>query len=312
MSNKCKPVAPPCTERVVEHVRSANDPFTLCVGTSMLTWDGEQLSVAHGTPIPDGEYTQFSVRHGCIISAGQALVPEYTPPPCVEPPSPCGGASSAAVVSPAAGNLTTQTSLGLLTKVFIQGGGGTGVTGTGVVGDPFVITPPTSSGPNIIAGTSEVEVNNTPSGAISIGLKNSGIGAGTYAGITFNSHGIATGYAAPAASAISQVVGAGEVAAENQSGVVTVGLNPSAAGGSSYDIGGYSVSVSQGGTIESMEQNITLTPGGITLGGYNVTLNALGSITAVERSVTLTAGTFNTVDGKTVHYDEFGTITQIT
>ena len=312
MSNKCIPLGKSCTEHVAEPVRKANDPFTVCVGTNALVWDGQSLTVYRGTPIPDGEYTAFTIRDGCLVSAGQAPVPEYTPPPCVESPAPCDGSGSSAVVSPRAGNLTTDTPTGLYTQVVMQQGAGITIMGTGTTGDPIVVSAVGSSGPTIMATTSEIDISNPAANVIGVGLKPSGLAPGTYAGITFNSHGIATGYAAPNATSVTAVVGAAEVEADNQGGAVTVSLKSSAAGNETYNVGGYSVSLSQGGVIETMTQNISFPAGIYTLGAYNVTYNQYGSATAVQRTVILTAGIFTTADGKTVHYDEFGTITQIT
>lgn len=311
MTIPCRQTPTPCNEIVVAAPRSASAPFTVCVGTNALTWDGQDLHLTKGTAIPDGEYTSFTMTNGCITSVGHAPVPEYTPPPCVESPAPCGGTGGGAVVSPRAGNLTIETPTGIFTQVALQPGSGVDITGSGTVGDPYVIAAETSSGGSIIAGTSDIVVAEPALGVTSIGLKASGIAPGTYAGITFNSRGIATGYAAPSAGAITSVVGALEVDSETQSGVVTISLKPSQAGGDSYVVGGYTMEVSQGGTISAMTKDISITAGVYALGAHNVTLNDTGSVTSIERAVTLTAGSFATMDGKTVSYDEFGTITGI-
>jgi hypothetical protein len=312
MSENCKILSAPCAEQGVEHVPVPTPPFSICVGTNRLDWDGYALRVHQGSAMPDGEYTAFTVRDGCIVEAGQAPVPEYTPPPCVESPAPCSGETGAATVSPRAGNLTADTPTGLYTQVSVVNGLGITVTGTGASGDPIVISAPGSTGPIISAGTPDISVTTPTAGVIAIGLNSSGITPGTYAGITFNSRGIATAYSAPSVSAVQAVVGAGEVNGENVSGGVTISLKPTTAGGASYDIGGYSVAVSQGGVVSTVTRVINLPAGVYSMGAYNVTVNGLGSITGITRSVTLVAGTFTTTDGKTVRYDEFGTITQIT
>lgn len=311
MNEKCIPLNKSCVAHTAEPLRTASTPFTLCVGTSSLVWDGQVLSVNKGTPIEDGEYTSFTVRDGCIVGAGQAPVPEYTPPPCAEPPVPCGGGGGSSEVSPQAGNLTTATLSGLYTGISIEEGVGITVDGTGTTGDPLIISAEASSGPTLVATTTEISISTPAPGTIGIGLQPSGISAGTYAGITFNSRGIATGYTAPSASGLTGVTGVGEVGVEVTSGVAAVSLKAVEPGNSTFNVGAYSMKLSQGGTVTTMTQITTIPAGTYTLGAYNVTFNAYGIPTTVDRSINIPAGSFETADGKTVSYDQFGAITGV-
>lgn len=312
MSDKCILLDNPCVEHVLDPVRTSSSPFTVCVGTNSLAWDGQVLTLHKGTPIADGEYTAFTIRNGCIVSADQAPVPEYTPPPCVESPAPCDGSGTTSAVSPAAGNLTTSTSLGLYTRVYVQPGSGVAITGTGVVGDPIVISAAGGGGPVVMPTTSEIAVSTPTPGVIGIGLNPSGIPPGTYGGITFNSHGIATGYATPNTTSLVGVVGAAEIDADNQGGLVTVSLKPTPAGNASYNVGGYSATLTQGGTVSSMSRTINVPAGIYELGAYAISVTDHGSINGVQRIATMTPTSFTTSDGKTVNVDEHGYIISIT
>jgi hypothetical protein len=312
MNEQCRSIPNPCEEKVVDAPPRSNSPFSVCFGTNTLHYDGRNLTLERGVSIPDGTYTAVVVRNGCIVEGSQAPVPEYTPPPCVEPPSPCDGSGTDVVVSPLAGNLTRLMPSGLFTQDNIIGAGGVSVTGTGTPGDPKVISVTPGAGPTITPANAHISVTNPAPNVIGIGMNPTGFSAGTYNGLIVDSYGIVTGYSPSTGGTITGVAGANEVDAIPSGSIVTVTLKPTAAGAATYVMGGYTMSFSQGGVLTTATRNINIPAGTYVLGGYNVNLNAYGSVDGIVRTITLTPGSFTTADGKTVQYDAYGTITSVT
>jgi hypothetical protein len=58
----------------------------MCIGNKQLAYDGRCLSLLNRkNPIPAGTYTSITLdENGCIIEAGTAPLPQYTPQACCE------------------------------------------------------------------------------------------------------------------------------------------------------------------------------------------------------------------------------------
>lgn len=79
---ECKPC-----KKEIKNLPKKCKPFTVCVGNKSLVFDGTCL---HALPrkiqIPAGTYTSITLdENGCIVDAGTAPVPVYTPQACCDP-----------------------------------------------------------------------------------------------------------------------------------------------------------------------------------------------------------------------------------
>lgn len=313
---ECKTLTNLCAETVAtaKDTEALSPPFKVCVGAKagVLSWDGKTLRFQKETmTIPDGTYSSITIKDGCIIDMGDADIPEYTPPACVEPPTPCNGGGTSISVSPSAGNLTTDTVNGIYTTVVFGDGTNTTITGAGTPGNPFIINAQAGSDLSITPGTSDIDISNPADGVISIGLNDSGIAAGTYNGITFSSRGIATGVDAHYGDNLLRgAVGGQEVNVQVENGVAHILLKESAAGGETLNLGNYRVKLTQGGLIEDVTvANVPMQPGSYTFGLADVTLGTAGTVESVTQAATIIQpGSFTTADGKTVTFDGYGRI----
>ena len=78
---ECKP----CRNTTVDKPKACKT-FSICVGNKSLVYDGKCLSLLNRkNPIPAGTYTSITLdENGCIIEAGTAPLPQYTPQACCE------------------------------------------------------------------------------------------------------------------------------------------------------------------------------------------------------------------------------------
>jgi hypothetical protein len=114
--------------------------------------------------------------------------------------------------------------------------------------------------------------------------------AGTYAGFEVDNYGRVLSYSAPAQPDVRSIVqaDAGGISVDNNGGVVTLSLADSGVKGGTYQLGGYSVTVNDSGTLSSVQRSITLEPpqtGPYTFdaGEYTFVINDYGSISEVKR-----------------------------
>lgn len=78
---ECKP----CKNTTVDKPKACKS-FSICVGNKSLVYDGKCLFLLNRkNPIPAGTYTSITLdENGCIIEAGTAPLPQYTPQACCE------------------------------------------------------------------------------------------------------------------------------------------------------------------------------------------------------------------------------------
>jgi hypothetical protein len=153
------------------------------VGT--IWFDGKCLSFEPESH-PDGIYGRFVVEGGRVTAFLPEEVPAYTPPPCVQHPSPCGdsgtgsgggsggGAAAPPAVSPSGDNLTRLDALGrLMSELFATGSGAAVVSGKGTASSPLRIhvaqqaadTAVQTDTPDILRVNGRIVGHRTPSGA---------------------------------------------------------------------------------------------------------------------------------------------------
>lgn len=294
--------------------------FDLCVGDRTLKWDGFCVTVERPRITPDGTYTAVTVVDGCIVGYGYADEATYTPPYCNPNPNSCqdggnaGGAGNTGIsISPDPTNII-RINGGLYARSYVRGGAGITVTGTGTVGDPYIVS---ASGATTAGGTSVVVARNgleaeTNNGVTLIGIEPSGVTAGTYD--------VNTEFTVDRFGRITATK-------DRDQPIVTAGAGLTATNdGDSIEIshpvqnvddtavfGGYTVRINRTGHITYTERGITLSAGTYNIGAYDVTVNGYGSITNLtQRSDVMPSdGTFETADGKTISYDVTGRLTGI-
>jgi len=73
----------PCRNTTVDKPKVCKS-FTMCIGNKSLVYDGKCLYLqARKKPIPAGTYTSITIdENGCIVGAGTAPLPQYTPQAC--------------------------------------------------------------------------------------------------------------------------------------------------------------------------------------------------------------------------------------
>lgn len=149
--------------------------FCLPFGARLFSKEGVVQYEEPTAPIPDGEYSTFTVRNGCIVSAGQMALPVYTSTPCAPVPVPCDcdGQGTAVIISPDASNLSRIDASGrLITNLSIRAGSGISVTGLGTVASPYIISLTgsgaadliTSSDTALVAGNDGIVVTGSGTG----------------------------------------------------------------------------------------------------------------------------------------------------
>lgn len=334
MTDKCK-LPKPCVPEEVPQPKQPTPAFDVCVGDWSLHWDGTHLTHTRTRTTPNGTYGTITLQDGCVVAYGEQEVPTYTPPYCNPNPLPCGqggqvtgggsagGGTPAATrvtVSPKAENHLRQDSTGLYARTYINGGAGLSVNGNGTQADPYVLTLASDgggggggggggSGGTIVAQGALESVNRN--GVTYLSLKTGGVTAGKYGPLTIDRHGIITRIDEDAILLTNKNLEVSEDITLSGTDAVQIALAESSAAGT-LNLGGYKVDISQGGRIKSAERISEVDSGNYKLGAYNVDINEFGSISGIVQSdVPDGAGSFKTLDGRTVTYDDTGRITKV-
>lgn len=133
------PCTTPCNQMPVP---PAYTPVTWCSGNSSFTFDGTKvIKTPYSIPVPDGVYTKVTIIDGCIVEAGLADVPSYTPLGCCDAP---GGGTSPDVgevdLSNVACNLLQNYPDGLYAGLNVVGSNGITVAGCGTPSSPLTLS----------------------------------------------------------------------------------------------------------------------------------------------------------------------------
>ena len=282
----------PCPPSDVElEIHPAETPaFSFCAGNQTVTWDGSRLRAETGYAVADGEYGTVVVENGCIVGYGQISAPTYTPPYCNPNPVPCGDGSGGGVsysVSPAAGNILMDSTLGLYAKSYIQGSTGLTVSGTGTEANPYKISISAGSGvTKVTSDNPHVTIDNTVVGSPSIGLTTSPLAAGTYAGFSVDTYGFITGYSDQSDDVVGDVTAGTDLTVSNIGGTYTVSHPTQTAGNTTIRLGAFDVRISAGGHIETTTLQLNVDAGTYAVGGWLITVDAYGSITDISEDPT--------------------------
>lgn len=236
------------------------DAFSLCLpfGRSLI-YDGECLRLEGGATVADGVYGKFKVVDGCLTEALPDEVPSYTPPPCTPAPTPCGGGTEAASLTPSADNLLFYDSAGrLMGKLFVENGTGIQISGTGTEGSPLKITGTiepndtkiTSSTPDALP----IEGLGTESRPYDIRHAVSKADPGSsFGGFTVDRYGHIQGYQAPDSPGIITLQGTpGEVEAAVTQGAAVLSLAKKFQNPQSFQAGEQKVEVDLCGRISAI------------------------------------------------------------
>lgn len=322
MNLNCK-LPQPCSPTAEPQPKQPTTPFSLCVGDYALHWDGTHLTHTRERVTPDGTYGSITLHDGCVMSYGDCEIPTYTPPYCNPNPVPCSEvgsgntAGATATVSPTAGNTLKYDSFGLFAKTYVSGGTGITVQGDGTQQRPYTISLQGNEDGNsgdeaTIVGSGVVDVT-TRNGVSYITLKKSSIDAGKYGPFTISEYGTIT--AIDDNSSIlstSNLKVSKELTLNTLDGDAFLGLTASPAQGTNYRFGGYSVDVSEGGRVTRAARIVEMDGGTYKVGAYNITFDDFGAVTnIVQGDVPASAGSFKTLDGRTVTYDDTGRITDV-
>lgn len=261
--------------------------FSFCAGNLSIHWDGSRLRSEKVYDIPDGEYGTVTVTNGCITGYGLSSAPTYTPPYCNPAPIPCGdgsggGGGGGFTISPESGNILVESALGLYAKTYIQTDGTIAVSGNGTQANPYKLTGSSGSGvAKVTSDNSHIIINEDVPGAPSIGLAESGISAGTYAGFSIDKYGIVTSYSATSDDVVSDVQAGTDIEVSNIGSTYTVAHATQQAGNTTVRLGAYDVRISQGGHIESTTRQGTVVAGTYAIDGWLLTVDEYGAITEI-------------------------------
>lgn len=267
--------------------------FSFCVGNQTIHWDGSRLQTEKTLDIADGEYGTVFVEGGCIIGYGPSPVATYTPPYCNPNPEPCGDGSETAGVSisPEAGNSLVDSALGLYARTYVQGSSGVSVSGSGTLASPYIVKGTGSSGVmSVLSDNPHIVIDETIPGSPAVGLSDSGITAGTYAGLTVDKYGFVTGYTEDTGDVVSDISAGTDISVSNIGGTYTVGHTTQEAGNTTIRMGGYDVRISAGGHIESTTRQVNAEPGTYAVDGWLLTIDSYGVVTSVEPDTTPAPG----------------------
>lgn len=322
MKLKCK-LPQPCTPINEPNPKPPTSPFSLCVGDYSLHWDGTHLTHTRERVTPDGTYGSITLRDGCAISYGECEIPTYTPPYCNPNPAPNNGigagtpGSSTITVSPTPGNTIKRDAFGLFAKTYLAGGTGIEVSGEGTQQRPYSISLQGGIDGNggsgaTVVGSGAIEVVER-NGVSYISLKKPSISAGKYGPFTVSEYGIITAVDDNASIlSTTNFKTSAELTLNTLDGDVFLGLAASPAKGNDYRLGGYDVDVSEGGRVTGVTRVVDLDGGTYKVGAYNITFDNFGAVTAIDQgTVPTSAGSFKSLDGRTVTYDETGRITEV-
>lgn len=265
---------------------AATTPFSFCAGNLAISWDGSRLHSEKVLNIPDGEYGTVTLTNGCITGFGAIPAATYTPPYCNPAPVPCGdgsgGSGGATPVSPEAGNILVADSLGLYAKTYIQGDATVVVSGNGTQANPYKLTGSSVFGVSKITSDNiHITVDETVPGVPGIGLADSGIVAGVYAGFTIDRFGIVTAYSNMSDDVVSDVQAGTDIEVGNIGSTFTVGHSTKQAGNTTVRLGAYDVRISAGGHIETTTRLGTVVAGTYAIDGWLLTIDAYGAITEI-------------------------------
>lgn len=258
--------------------------FSFCAGNNTVHWDGSRLRTEKTMDIPDGEYGTVVVENGCIIGYGLEPVATYTPPYCNPNPEPCGDGSSAAgvTISPEAGNSLVDSELGLYARTYVQGTSGVSVSGVGTLANPYLVKSTVGSGvTSVLSDNPHITIDETVTGSPAVGLADSGISPGTYAGFTVDRFGIVTGYTDNTDDVVSDISEGTDITVSNIGGTYTVGHTTQEAGNTTVRMGGYDVRISTGGHIESTTRRVTVEAGTYAVDGWLLTIDSFGTVTSM-------------------------------
>ena len=218
-------------------------------------------------------------------------------------------------ISTSPDNILTQTSGGLFTRSYVQGGNGVTVGGTGTVTTPYTISlsQATNTGGTVaVVGRNGLVSETTNTGVTYIGLEESGVKTGVY-DITDQFTVDRFGRIISVVQRQDPLVSAGSgLEANNQGDTVQIG-HPTHDIEDSMVLGAYIVGVSNTGHIISTQRAININDGVYHIGAYNVGINEFGSISSIVQrtDVMPSSGTFRTTDGKIISYDVTGRLTGI-
>lgn len=247
-----------CEAKVLQSsCRSVGADFSICLpfGGRLYSEQG-YIMYEPGVPPPDGEYTSFTLKNGCMTEVGYADISTYTSTPCAPAPVACDVSGSAtAPLSPQADNLTQLDSAGrLLTQLIYASGSGISITGSGTATDPLAISCTVSGGDGALyvrAGNTGVYVSGSGSAADPYEFGHAEVLGRTVTanGFMFDKFGHLVSYSAPGSythlTAIQGVNGV-KSSTDVNTGIATVELekplNPSIG---TYEFGGYSVELDE-------------------------------------------------------------------
>lgn len=300
-----------CGSDVSNSSEPIKEPFSVCLpfGRS-LSYDGETIRLHGKSNIPDGTYGTITVENGCIVSAGEQPVCEYTPQPCAPASATCDGTSSnptGIVLDPRAGNIATLDSQGRLGAfIHYYAGANITITGTGTKSDPlrFSVTGGGEGGAcYMISGTPDViRLSGSGTSQDTYVIEHSALKdvSGTYGMFTFDKFGHLTNVDTSVTGNVTAVIGDNNTIDVNMTGTIaTVSMKATNYAKGIYNFGGYSAEVSQYGTIIDVKQTIDL--GGsiqIDASNYYINVNRYGSVIGV--SPKSGGGGSETASGKTV------------
>lgn len=281
-----KPV--PCvpTAEVKEIYPAETPAFDFCAGNLSIHWDGSRLRSEKVYDIPDGEYGTITVTNGCITGYGAIPAATYTPPYCNPAPIPCGdgsgGDGGTTPISPEAGNILVSSALGLYARTYIQGDATITVAGNGTQANPYKLTGAAATGvKKVTSGNPHIKIDETVPGTPSVGMVDSGIVAGVYAGFSIDRFGIVTAYSNTSDDVVSDVQAGTDISVSSIGSAFTVGHTTQLAGNTTVRLGAYDVRISAGGHIESTTRQGTVIAGTYAIDGWLITIDTYGAITEI-------------------------------
>lgn len=254
---------------------------------------GGYVNYEAGTPPPDGVYTAFTVKNGCITEAGQADISTYTATPCAPVPNPCDcedGGGGSTPISPTAGNLSRLDATGaLLTQLNAVAGDGIAITGKGTTADPLIIEANSGALPSTIINAGNAALFITGAGSAEdpyvISHKEQ-TEAKSFNGFSFDKYGHLIDYIPPGTVNTINGILAGfgiAVDVDVSTGIATVELaQPLHPIAGEYQFGAYIVEYDEKNMVYNLRRAFTFPAGVYRFGLCDVTIDEYGNITAVN------------------------------
>ena len=227
--------------------------------------------------VENGTYGSVTIVDGCIVDAQDCHLPVYTPPVCCDGGDGGGGGGGTTTelgLLADGCNLLKKTGSDYYVKPVFANTSSVTWSGCGTTSSPFSATAITSSDGVIINGTSCIQASYNGTAWI-VGHTPNGLASGVYDGITIDQCGHITNVDIP------------------------LGDDLTAKGGSAIVITGNEISIA-----DSPAQGV------YQLGNTSITIDGEGRVIGIT-TVAIPAGTFTTVDGKIVTYDQSGVITSV-